>query len=146
MSTVVEPNEFRCRSDLFVGAGFDDANRSCLDPARCVECHQSGLRALVPIRRVDENQGRRRRRRWRAQTVGANGLASRRLAERLGKAPLLNLAMRLGEGTGAVLAAGILRAAIEAHNGMATFADAGVSGKSDEGVESIIIDRGSDRL
>jgi nicotinate-nucleotide--dimethylbenzimidazole phosphoribosyltransferase len=55
-----------------------------------------------------------------------------RLAERLGKVPLLDLAMRLGEGTGAVLAAGILRAAIEAHNGMATFADAGVSGKSDK--------------
>ena len=54
-----------------------------------------------------------------------------RLAERLGKAPILDLAMRLGEGTGAVLAAGILRAAIQAHNGMATFADAGVSGKSD---------------
>ena len=54
-----------------------------------------------------------------------------RLAERLGKAPILDLAMRLGEGTGAVLAAGILRTAIQAHNGMATFADAGVSEKSD---------------
>ncbi|MFP6745226.1 MAG: nicotinate-nucleotide--dimethylbenzimidazole phosphoribosyltransferase, partial [Alphaproteobacteria bacterium] len=54
-----------------------------------------------------------------------------RLAKRLGKAPILDLAMRLGEGTGAVLAAGILRAAIQTHNGMATFADAGISGKSD---------------
>ena len=54
----------------------------------------------------------------------------RRLAEKLNKTPLLDLAMRLGEGTGAALAAGLLRAAIHTHNGMATFADAGVSGKS----------------
>ena len=55
----------------------------------------------------------------------------RRLAKRLNKTPLLDLAMRLGEGTGAALAAGLLRAAVQAHNGMATFADAGVSGKSE---------------
>ncbi len=54
----------------------------------------------------------------------------KRLAERLNKKPLLDLAMRLGEGTGAALAAGLLRAAVQVHNGMATFADAGVSGKS----------------
>ena len=54
----------------------------------------------------------------------------KRLAERLNMKPLLDLAMRLGEGTGAALAAGLLRAAVQAHNGMATFADAGVSGKS----------------
>lgn len=55
----------------------------------------------------------------------------RRLAEKLNMKPLLDLAMRLGEGTGAALAAGLLRAAIHTHNGMATFADAGVSGKSE---------------
>ena len=55
----------------------------------------------------------------------------RRLVERLALAPLLDLAMRLGEGTGAVLAAGLVRAAVAAHNGMASFADAGVSEKSD---------------
>ncbi len=50
------------------------------------------------------------------------------------KAPLLDLGMRLGEGTGAALAAGIVRAAARTHAGMATFAEAGVSGKSgDEG-------------
>ena len=54
----------------------------------------------------------------------------RRLADELNKKPLLDLAMRLGEGTGAALAAGLLRAAGPTHNGMATFADAGVSGKS----------------
>ncbi len=42
--------------------------------------------------------------------------------------PLLDLEMRLGEGTGAVLAMGIVEAAIKALNEMATFEDAGVSG------------------
>jgi nicotinate-nucleotide--dimethylbenzimidazole phosphoribosyltransferase len=48
---------------------------------------------------------------------------------RLGKTPLLNLGMRLGEGSGAALAVGIVRAAVACHNGMATFAEAGVAGK-----------------
>jgi nicotinate-nucleotide--dimethylbenzimidazole phosphoribosyltransferase len=48
---------------------------------------------------------------------------------RIGKTPLLNLGMRLGEGSGAALAVGIIRAAVACHNGMATFAEAGVAGK-----------------
>lgn len=52
----------------------------------------------------------------------------RRLLERLGKAPLLALEMRLGEGSGAAVALGVVRAALAAHNGMSTFAEAGVSG------------------
>jgi nicotinate-nucleotide--dimethylbenzimidazole phosphoribosyltransferase len=52
----------------------------------------------------------------------------RHLAERLGKAPLFDLGMRLGEATGATLALGLLKAAAACHNGMATFAEAGVSG------------------
>ena len=53
----------------------------------------------------------------------------RRLAGCLGKTPILDLAMRLGEGTGAALAAAVVRAAVAAHTGMATFGEAGVSGK-----------------
>lgn len=53
----------------------------------------------------------------------------RRLLEKLGKKPLLNLDMRLGEGTGAALAAGIVKAAALCHSGMATFEEAGVSDK-----------------
>ena len=49
--------------------------------------------------------------------------------EMLGKTPLLALGMRLGEGTGAALAAGIVKAAAACHSGMATFAQAGVSNK-----------------
>ena len=48
---------------------------------------------------------------------------------RLGKTPLLDLGMRLGEGSGAALAAAIVKAAVACHNGMATFAEAGVAGK-----------------
>ena len=50
--------------------------------------------------------------------------------EKLGKTPLLALGMRLGEGTGAALAAGIVKAAAACHSGMATFAQAGVSNRS----------------
>lgn len=49
--------------------------------------------------------------------------------EKLGKEPLLNLGMRLGEGSGAALAAGIVKAAALCHSGMATFDQAGVSDK-----------------
>lgn len=51
-----------------------------------------------------------------------------RLLERLGKAPLLSLGLRLGEGSGAALAIGIVQGAVACHSGMATFAEAGVAG------------------
>jgi len=51
-----------------------------------------------------------------------------RLLARLGLDPLLDLGMRLGEGSGAAVAVLLLRAALAAHDGMATFAEAGVSG------------------
>jgi nicotinate-nucleotide--dimethylbenzimidazole phosphoribosyltransferase len=47
----------------------------------------------------------------------------------LGQQPLLDLGMRLGEGTGAALAIPIIRASAAAFTGMATFASAGVSDK-----------------
>jgi nicotinate-nucleotide--dimethylbenzimidazole phosphoribosyltransferase len=53
-----------------------------------------------------------------------------RLLGILGKEPLLDLGMRLGEGSGATLAISILKAAAACHTGMATFAEASVSGKS----------------
>lgn len=46
----------------------------------------------------------------------------------LGLTPLLDLRMRLGEGTGAVLALPIIEAAMRTLREMATFGDAGVSG------------------
>jgi nicotinate-nucleotide--dimethylbenzimidazole phosphoribosyltransferase len=50
------------------------------------------------------------------------------LLERLALQPILDLEMRLGEGTGAVLAMPILEAAAHLYNEMATFSSAGVSG------------------
>jgi nicotinate-nucleotide--dimethylbenzimidazole phosphoribosyltransferase len=54
-----------------------------------------------------------------------------RALRKMDKAPLLDLGMRLGEGTGAALAAGIVRAAAALHSGMATFESAGVSNRED---------------
>ena len=53
----------------------------------------------------------------------------RRLIDKLGKSPLLDLGMRLGEGSGAAVAVGLVKAALACHTGMATFAEAGVSDK-----------------
>jgi nicotinate-nucleotide--dimethylbenzimidazole phosphoribosyltransferase len=47
----------------------------------------------------------------------------------LGKKPLLDLGMRLGEGSGAALAIGVIKATLACHRDMATFESAGVSGK-----------------
>lgn len=50
-----------------------------------------------------------------------------KMLEKIGKQPLLDLGLRLGEGTGAALAIGILKGAVACHSGMATFGEAGVS-------------------
>ena len=55
----------------------------------------------------------------------------KRLLAAVGKTPLLDMGMRLGEASGAALAVGIVKAAVNCHVGMATFAEAGVSDKDD---------------
>ncbi len=52
-----------------------------------------------------------------------------RLLDAIGQRPLLDLGMRLGEASAAALAVPLLKAAAACHNGMATFAEAGVSSK-----------------
>lgn len=52
-----------------------------------------------------------------------------RLLQAIGQRPLLDMDMRLGEASAAALAVPILKAAAACHNGMATFASAGVSGR-----------------
>lgn len=59
---------------------------------------------------------------------GSAEQAHEALLGKLGKVPLLNLGLRLGEASGAALAIPLLKAALECHSGMATFAEAGVSG------------------
>jgi nicotinate-nucleotide--dimethylbenzimidazole phosphoribosyltransferase len=58
--------------------------------------------------------------------------AHRALLKRIDKQPLLDLGMRLGEASGAALAAGIVKAAAELHAGMATFESAGVTDKESQ--------------
>lgn len=56
-------------------------------------------------------------------------IGHRAIFERLNLRPLLNLDLRLGEGTGAALAFHLIEAAARIQNEMATFGEAGVSGK-----------------
>jgi len=58
----------------------------------------------------------------------SNEAAHARLLNHLRLRPLLSLDMRLGEASGAAVAAQILRSALAAHNAMATFAEAAVAG------------------
>ena len=52
-----------------------------------------------------------------------------RLLTEMGKTPVLELGMRLGEGTGAAMAAVIAKTGLHLHKNMATFAEAAVAGK-----------------
>jgi len=79
--------------------------------------------ALAPLCRLSEN--------GLAHILAGHVSAEaghRRLLDRMKLDPLLDLGMRLGEASGACLAVAILRGALACHAGMATFAEAGVSG------------------
>jgi len=60
----------------------------------------------------------------------AQEIGHRAILDRLGLEPILDLGLRLGEGSGAALAFPIIDAAAATLSGMATFADAGVSEKA----------------
>ncbi len=69
---------------------------------------------------------------WRLEHCLAGHLSAERahgsLLEALGMKPLLTLGMRLGEGSGATLAAILAKAALEIYNSTATFEQAGLRG------------------
>lgn len=69
-----------------------------------------------------------------AAHLSAEG-AHAEVLRRLGKTPLLDLGLRLGEGSGAALAAGLIKAAIACHRDMATFAEAKVAGRVEDETE-----------
>jgi nicotinate-nucleotide--dimethylbenzimidazole phosphoribosyltransferase len=50
----------------------------------------------------------------------------KQMLEKLGQKPILDLNMRLGEGTGAALAMSVIEAAVKVMSEMATFESAGV--------------------
>ncbi|WP_274424604.1 nicotinate-nucleotide--dimethylbenzimidazole phosphoribosyltransferase [Chelativorans sp. YIM 93263] len=79
--------------------------------------------AVAPLARIDP-EGLAHALAGHVSAEAAHG----KLLSATGLDPLLNLGMRLGEGSGAAVAISILRAALASHNGMATFAEAGVSG------------------
>ncbi|HLC18230.1 MAG TPA: nicotinate-nucleotide--dimethylbenzimidazole phosphoribosyltransferase [Thermodesulfobacteriota bacterium] len=55
----------------------------------------------------------------------------RAMLERIGHEPILDLKLRLGEGTGAVLAMTLIEAGVKIYNEMSTFGEAGVSEEKD---------------
>jgi nicotinate-nucleotide--dimethylbenzimidazole phosphoribosyltransferase len=60
-------------------------------------------------------------------------IGHRKMLEHLEQRPLLDLSLRLGEGTGAALGISLVEAGVRILTQMATFADAGVSEKTGEG-------------
>jgi nicotinate-nucleotide--dimethylbenzimidazole phosphoribosyltransferase len=69
---------------------------------------------------------------WMLASHRSAEVGHRLALERLKLEPLLDLGLRLGEGTGAALTLPIVRAALALHAKMATFGEAGVSGAVDE--------------
>lgn len=97
-------------------------------------CAQAGLPALVDgfiataaaLTAVRLNPGTRA---WLLFGHASAEPGHARLLSALAARPMLTLEMRLGEGSGAAVAVSLLRLACALHNGMATFAEAGVSGQ-----------------
>ena len=59
-------------------------------------------------------------------------LTKKEYQQKFGAEPLLDLKLRLGEGTGAALAMSIVESSLKIYNEMATFSSAGVSEKDND--------------
>ena len=64
---------------------------------------------------------------FKLSTITTISPTGRILLELLNADPLLDLSLRLGEGTGAALAVPLIRAAADFYNNMASFESAGVT-------------------
>ncbi len=93
---------------------------------RCCSTASSATSAVLPLARLDPGALDH----CRAGHVSAEA-GHRDLLRELKLDPLLDLNMRLGEASGAGTAILLARAALACHAGMATFAEAGVSGADD---------------
>lgn len=82
----------------------------------------SSVAALVALRLKPELK------QWMVFAHASAEPGHRRVVEAMEAEPLLDLGMRLGEGSGAAIAVPVLRQACVLHNNMATFAEAGVTG------------------
>jgi nicotinate-nucleotide--dimethylbenzimidazole phosphoribosyltransferase len=61
----------------------------------------------------------------------SNEQGHKTIMNRLGARPILDLDLRLGEGTGAALAMQLIEASVKIYREMATFSSAGISGKTE---------------
>ena len=98
----------------------------------CLRCAQRGLPVLVDgfiasVAALAVARHAPRALDWMLLSHASAEPGHARVVEALGQRPLLDLGMRLGEGSGAAVAVPLLRLACELHNGMATFAEARVS-------------------
>jgi nicotinate-nucleotide--dimethylbenzimidazole phosphoribosyltransferase len=99
----------------------------------CCACAQHGIPVLVDgfiastsaLAAVRLCPGAKR---WLILSHASAEPGHRHVADSLGQRPLLELGMRLGEGSGAAIAVPLLRLACALHNDMATFAESGVPG------------------
>ena len=121
-------------SSFFYSGGFEIAALA----GAYIACAQQGLPVLVDgfittaaaLAACRMNAGARD---WLLFAHASAEPGHARLLAALDAQPLLRLEMRLGEGSGAATALPLLRLACELHGGMATFAEAGVSGASEHG-------------
>lgn len=83
----------------------------------------ASVASLVAVRRVPAARP------WLLYAHRSTEPGHGRVLDALEAEPLLDLDMRLGEGSGAAVAVPLLRSACALHNGMATFAEAGIPGQ-----------------
>ncbi len=105
----------------------------------CLRCGQLGIPVLVDgfigsVAALAATRFRPELRPWLLFSHRSAEPGHRRVLAALSADPLLDLGMRLGEGSGAAVALPLLRQACLLHNEMATFAEAGVSGGGDGAV------------
>ena len=121
-----DPLEVLRRLGGFEIAALSGAYLACAElgiPA-LVDGFIASVAALTAVRHRADTQN------WLLYAHTSAEPGHQRILQALGARPLLDLGMRLGEGSGAAVAVPLLRLACALHNDMATFAAAGVSGKS----------------